>query len=56
MLNDEDDQGRLIPHPTAIVLDRKGRIRYVRVDTDYRVRPPTEELVGVLQRLEAEAG
>jgi peroxiredoxin len=30
-----------IPHPTAIIVDRAGKVTYVRVDEDYRVRPPT---------------
>lgn len=34
------DSGK-IPHPTAIVVDRAGKVAYIRVDEDYRVRPPT---------------
>lgn len=39
-----------IPHPTAIVVDRAGKVAYVRVDEDYRVRPPTAaELLPALE-------
>ena len=39
-----------VPHPTAIVIDKEGMIRYFRVDENYRVRPSPDEL------LEAVAG
>lgn len=45
ILNDADDQGRLIPHPTVVMLDRDGIVRHVHTETDYRIRPPTSELV-----------
>jgi len=48
ILNEEQGQ---IPHPTALVIDRKGIIRYVRVDEDYKKRPSNKELVRVLQRI-----
>ena len=39
-----------IPHPTAAILDTDGVLRYVRVDEDYKVRPPTAaELLPVLR-------
>lgn len=34
-----------VPHPTAVVIDISGVIRYVRVDENYKVRPPVEELL-----------
>ena len=44
-----EDNGK-IPHPTALIVDRAGKITYLRVDEDYRVRPPTvEELLPALQ-------
>ena len=44
-----------IPHPTAVILDAEGVIRYLRVDTEYKVRPSPEELLGVLADLNREA-
>ncbi len=41
-----------IPHPTAIVIDKKRIIRYVRADEDYKRRPSNQELLQVLQRIE----
>ncbi len=44
---------RVLPDPTALVLDREGRVRYKRIDVDYRVRPPAAELVDALKKLKA---
>lgn len=52
LLNDADSKGRLIPHPTAVVLDRRGIVRYLFVETNYRLRPAAEELVRQLEELE----
>lgn len=41
----------IVPHPTALVIDRDGRIRYKRVDTDYRIRPSAEELLEAVRTL-----
>ena len=42
LLNEENPK---VPHPTAVVIDIDGVIRYVRVDENYKVRPPVEELL-----------
>lgn len=44
--NDESD--RVIPHPTALVIDKQGVVRFVRVDENYRERPSVEELLEAL--------
>ena len=44
-----NEQSGKIPHPTAVVIDKQGVAKYVRVDEDYTVRPPTSsELVPAL--------
>lgn len=40
-----------IPHPTALVIDTQGVVRFVRVDEDYRKRPTNEELLQELRQL-----
>lgn len=40
---------RVIPHPTAVIVDREGMVRYVRVDEDYEIRPSVEELRKALE-------
>lgn len=41
----------VLPDPTALVLDGQGRVRYKRIDEDYTLRPPTEDLVEAVRRL-----
>ena len=44
-----NEQSGKMPHPTAVVIDGTGKVTYVRVDEDYKVRPPTaSELVPAL--------
>jgi peroxiredoxin len=50
ILNQEQGE---IPHPAALVIDRQGVVRFVRVDEDYRKRPSGEELLNELRRLQA---
>lgn len=45
LLNEDNPK---VPHPTAVVIDIDGVIRYVRVDEDYKVRPPVDELLEVV--------
>lgn len=45
----------VVPHPTALVIDREGSVAWKRVDTDYRERPPAEDLVAAVRAL-AEPG
>ena len=40
-----------IPHPTAVVVDTEGVVRFVRVDVDYKLRPAPEELFEALRAL-----
>lgn len=41
-----------VPHPTAIIVDGQGTIRYVRQDIDFKKRPSTEELLSALDAIE----
>jgi peroxiredoxin len=42
-----------IAHPTALVIDKEGILRFVRVDEDHRIRPTPEELLEALRSLRA---
>jgi len=48
--NEQDD--RSLPHPTALVIDREGIVRYVRIDVTYRERPSVDELVEALASIQ----
>jgi len=51
VFNDQDSRGRLIPHPTSIVLDRDGAVRFFFIETNYRIRPASADLVKELAKL-----
>jgi peroxiredoxin len=40
-----------VPHPTAVIVDAKGKIRYFRQDVDYKHRPTAEELLEAVQSM-----
>ena len=42
----------VVPHPTTLIIDKQGVIRYLRVDVDYKVRPSVAELLEALDRAE----
>lgn len=41
----------VLPDPTALVIDREGKVRWKRVDVDYTKRPPAEDLVEAVRAL-----
>ena len=41
----------VVPHPTTLIIDKQGVIRYLRVDIDYKVRPSVTELLEALDQL-----
>ena len=43
--------GDNLPHPTALVIDRKGVVHYKRVDEQYTARPAAGELLDALRKL-----
>ncbi len=47
VFNEESERG--IPHPTALIIDKDGIVRFVRVDEDYKERPAIRELIEALR-------
>ena len=41
-----------IPHPAVFVLDQKGRVRWVKIETDFRERPSNEDIAAALDAFE----
>ena len=41
-----------VPRPAVFVLDQQGRVRWAKVETDYRERPSSEEVAAALDALE----
>ncbi len=44
-----------LPHPTALVVDRGGVIRFAQVDRDYRIRPENATLLAAIAALRPRA-
>ncbi len=54
-LRDPEYAGRKIdgvPHPSVFVLDQRGRIRWAKIESDYRERPSNEDVAAVLDSFE----
>ena len=50
LLNDKAQ--RPIPHPTTLVIDRKGIVRWRFTEVDYRVRPSNEDILKQVSKVE----
>jgi peroxiredoxin len=44
---------KTVPHPTVIVVDSERVARYVVSDENYKVRPPTSEVLDAARKLTA---
>ena len=53
LLNDKSQ--RVIPHPTTLVIDRKGVIRWRFTEVDFRVRPANEDILKQVAKVETAA-
>ena len=52
LFNQEGPEGTPIPHPTAYVIDRDGRVHWKFTEVNYRVRPENEDILAALAELE----
>ena len=41
-----------VPHPSVFILDQTGRVRWEKIESDYRERPSTEEVGAALDAFE----
>jgi peroxiredoxin len=48
LLNQQDPRDRPIPHPTVLVIDREGVVRWKFIEINYKVRPTNEAVLGAL--------
>lgn len=49
-LLNEADSDSLIPHPALVILDVEGSVRYLFVETNYRLRPAAADVIEQLRR------
>jgi peroxiredoxin len=48
LYNQDDPQGRAIPHPTTYVIDRDGVVRWKMTEINYRIRPENADVAAAL--------
>ncbi len=41
-----------VPHPAVFVLDAKGRIRWMKIESDFRERPSNAEIAAAIDGME----
>jgi peroxiredoxin len=51
LFNQDDSQGRAIPHPTTYVIDRNGVVRWKMTEVNYRIRPENTDILAALNGL-----
>ena len=42
-----------VPHPTVVIADKEGTVRFFHLDEDYRRRPPAETLIEAVREIES---
>lgn len=50
LLNDKAQ--RKMPHPTTLVIDQKGIVRWRFTEIDYKIRPSNEDVLKEVQKVE----
>jgi len=51
LLNQHDPRSRPIPHPTVLLVDRDGIVRWKSIEINYKVRPTNEDILAALEDL-----
>ncbi len=50
LFNEEgSNENRLLPYPATFVIDREGVVRWKAVETDYRLRPTSENILAAIR-------
>lgn len=52
LFNPDESRRRPVPHPTTLVIDRRGVVRWKFVETNYRIRPEPEDILAALNALD----
>lgn len=51
LFNPEESRGRPVPHPTTLVIDKEGVVRWKFVEINYRVRPELTDILAAVAGL-----
>ena len=55
IFNEASAEDRPIPHPTTLVIDRDGIVRWRMTEVNYKIRPENADIVAALRALERPA-
>lgn len=56
LFNPAEPKHRPVPHPTTLVIDQEGVIRWRFTEVNYRIRPTNEDILAALAEVEGESG
>ncbi len=48
LFNPNESKRRPVPHPTAIVIDQDGVVRWKFTEVNYKIRPENEDILAAL--------
>ena len=52
VFNPDEARGRPVPHPTTLVIDKRGVVRWKFVEVDYKIRPSNDDILEALRGVE----
>ncbi len=52
LYNDNEARTRPVPHPTVLVIDKDGVVRWKFIEINYRIRPTNEDILQALAELD----
>lgn len=52
VFNPDDSRRRAIPHPTTLVIDKQGVVRWKFIEINFRIRPTNEDILAALAELD----
>jgi peroxiredoxin len=52
LFNPNESRRRPVPHPTTLVINRDGVVRWKFVEVDYRIRPSNDDILAALSDLQ----
>jgi peroxiredoxin len=51
LFNQNDPNGRAIPHPTTYVIDKDGVIHWKMTEVNYKIRPENSDILAALEAI-----
>ncbi len=52
VFNPDESEGRAVPHPTVLVIDKQGVVRWKFIEINFRIRPTNEDILAALAELD----